>query len=91
MQTGENFNQLPISGWNLGVDLKKEFSLDSVKSKKVEFALGREILSDSKNGEEKDRSFLPQYGTNHLFNVFMDAVFPDLLHIFKVMEGARPD
>ncbi|MCU0401736.1 MAG: alginate export family protein [Algoriphagus sp.] len=75
MQTGENFDQLPISGWNVGVDLKKEFTLDSAKNKKLEFALGGEILSGSKNGEEKDRSFLPQYGTNHLFNGFMDYFY----------------
>ncbi|MDP2043287.1 MAG: hypothetical protein Q8S14_04920 [Algoriphagus sp.] len=75
MQTGENFDQLPISGWNVGVDLKREFTLDSAKNKKLEFALGGEILSGSKNGEEKDRSFLPQYGTNHLFNGFMDYFY----------------
>lgn len=74
-QTGENFNNQDISAWNLGLDLKKEFLLDSANNKKVEVALGLEVLSGSENGDSKDRLFLPLYGTNHLFNGFMDYFY----------------
>jgi hypothetical protein len=74
-QTGENFNNKNIAAWNLGLDLKKEFLLDSANNKKVELALGLEVLSGSESGDSKDRLFLPLYGTNHLFNGFMDYFY----------------
>lgn len=74
-QTGSNFGNQDIAAWNLGLDLKKEFLLDSAKNKKVEVALGLEVLSGSESGNSKDGLFLPQYGTNHLFNGFMDYFY----------------
>lgn len=74
-QTGDNFIDQEISAWNLGLDLKKEFVLDSSRNRKVELAVGLEILSGSDNDEAKDRAFLPLYGTNHIFNGFMDYFF----------------
>lgn len=74
-QTGDNFIDQEISAWNLGLDLKKEFVLDSSRNRKVELAVGLEILSGSDNAEAKDRAFLPLYGTNHIFNGFMDYFF----------------
>lgn len=74
-QTGKNINNQNISAWNLGLDLKKEFLIDSATNKKVEVALGMEVLSGSENGDLKDRLFLPLYGTNHIFNGFMDYFY----------------
>ena len=74
-QTGKNLVNQSVSAWNLGIDLKKEFVLDSVKNQKVEFAAGLEILSGNETGDSKDRAFVPSYGTNHLFNGFMDYFY----------------
>lgn len=74
-QTGNNLANQSVSSWNLGIDLKKEFVLDSAKNKKVEWATGLEILSGKEAGDTKDRAFARLYGTNHLFNGYMDYFY----------------
>lgn len=74
-QTGKNTLDKLVSAWNFGIDFKREFLLDSAQGKKLAFSSGFEILSGTKNEDTKDRSFTPSYGTNHLFNGFMDYFF----------------
>ncbi len=49
------------------------------------------MLSRSVAGLIGDTLVLGLPGSTNGASESMDAVFPDLLHIFKVMEGARPD
>lgn len=46
------------------------------KSGKVVYGLGLELLSGTdQDGESKNKSFFPLYGTNHKFNGFMDYFY----------------
>jgi hypothetical protein len=46
------------------------------KSGKVVYGLGVELLSGTdQNGDSKNKSFFPLYGTNHKFNGFMDYFY----------------
>lgn len=74
-QTGENSSNQSVSAWNFGLDLKKEFVYDSARNSKVELASGFEILSGTASGDTQDRTYQPSYGTNHLFNGFMDYFY----------------
>ena len=48
----------------------------SYKPNKTLFALGFELLSGTdQNGDDKNKSFFPLYGTNHKFNGFMDYFY----------------
>ncbi|MFS4455100.1 alginate export family protein [Maribacter sp. 2304DJ31-5] len=54
-----------------------QFSLEgSYKPNKTLYALGFELLSGTdQNGDNKNKSFFPLYGTNHKFNGFMDYFY----------------
>lgn len=54
-----------------------QFALEGTyKTDKVLYGLGFEALSGTdQNGDSKNRSFFPLYGTNHKFNGFMDYFY----------------
>ncbi len=48
------------------------------KTNKIVYGLGYELLSGTdQDGESKNKSFFPLYGTNHKFNGFMDYFYVD--------------
>lgn len=74
-QSGKDIQARSVSTFDLGIDLKKSFVLDSAGVKKIEFAFGGEWISGSKQGSAENNSFSPLYGTNHFFNGYMDYFF----------------
>ncbi|MDT0294779.1 alginate export family protein [Mesonia ostreae] len=54
-----------------------QLSLEGIyKTEKISYGLGVEILSGTnQEGDSKNKSFFPLYGTNHKFNGFMDYFY----------------
>ena len=69
VQTGKSNGTTDLSAYNLALEA-------NYKPSKTLFALGFEMLSGTnQDGESKNKSFFPLYGTNHKFNGFMDYFY----------------
>ncbi|WP_396601287.1 alginate export family protein [Algibacter sp. R77976] len=68
-QFGKSNDTTDLSAYQLALEA-------SYKPAKTLFALGFEMLSGTnQDGDTKNKSFLPLYGTNHKFNGFMDYFY----------------
>lgn len=65
-----------VNAYNFSVNLKQVVPLDLERGKQVTVVLGTEHLSGTANNQqESNSSFSPLYGTNHLFNGYMDLFY----------------
>lgn len=68
-QSGKSDKNTTLSAYNLLLEAH-------LKPKKTLFAVGFEVLSGTdQDGDSKNKSFFPLYGTNHKFNGFMDYFY----------------
>ncbi|SHN25483.1 hypothetical protein SAMN04488057_11428 [Cyclobacterium lianum] len=63
------------SGYDINVQASQQIPLKS-QGKKLKFAAGIEILSGTPTNDlSENKSFSPLYGTNHLYNGYMDLFY----------------
>jgi len=68
-QFGETYPTTDLAAYQVSLE-------GTYKSGKVLYGLGFEMLSGSdQDGDSKNKSFFPLYGTNHKFNGFMDYFY----------------
>ncbi|MBL7471532.1 alginate export family protein [Robertkochia sediminum] len=69
LQFGKATNETDLSAYDVGLEA-------TYKPGNTLFGLGFEMLSGTdQDGESKNKSFFPLYGTNHKFNGFMDYFY----------------
>ncbi|AFL85154.1 hypothetical protein Belba_2609 [Belliella baltica DSM 15883] len=71
----DNFGR-NVNAFDLSAQVTQQFDIDSETGKKFRFVAGLEVLSGTSNtGTLENNSFSPLYGTNHLFNGYMDLFY----------------
>jgi len=74
--SGSAYYQFGKAAADVGLSAYQVALEGSYKPNKTLFALGFELLSGTdQNGDDKNKSFFPLYGTNHKFNGFMDYFY----------------
>jgi hypothetical protein len=74
-----------VNAFNFSVNLNHSILLDIEKGKAITFVAGTEYLSGtSTNQTDSNNSYSPLYGTNHLFNGYMDLFYVGGGHEFNV-------
>jgi hypothetical protein len=74
-----------VNAYNFSVNFNHSIPLDIEKGKSISFVAGTEYLSgNSTNQTESNNSYSPLYGTNHLFNGYMDLFYVGGAHEFNV-------
>ncbi|MCC5928369.1 MAG: hypothetical protein JJU28_03895 [Cyclobacteriaceae bacterium] len=76
-QLGRDVNGRNINGFDISAQASQLFPVDNESGKKFRLTLGFEIISGNSTIETSGRnsSFSPLYGTNHLFQGYMDHFF----------------
>lgn len=75
-QFGEDLAGKTVSGFNASAQFSRLLLNKEETGKKLRATLGFELISGSDaSGQEKNNSYSLQYGTNHLFNGYMDLFF----------------
>ena len=74
-QLGKDVSGKSVSAFDASLQVTQQVDIDAEAGRKLRIVAGAEWLSGSERGDEKNRSFSPQYGTNHLFNGYMDYFF----------------
>lgn len=76
-QLGRKVTNQKVNAYNLSGQVSQLFPIDEEKGKKLRLTLGTEILSGNNTTGPPDETaaFSPLYGTNHLFNGYMDLFF----------------
>ena len=65
-----------VNAFNFSLNFKQNIVLDQEKGKALTLVAGTEFLSGTANNQlSANNSFSPLYGTNHLFNGYMDLFF----------------
>ncbi|MDN3688741.1 alginate export family protein [Cyclobacterium jeungdonense] len=66
----------PVSAFDINLQVTQTFDFDAAEGKIFRLAGGFEMLSGtSSEDHSKNRSFSPLYGTNHLYNGYMDLFY----------------
>lgn len=72
-QFGEDISGKTVSGFNTSAQFSRLLINQEESGKKLRATLGFEFISGSDaSGQDKNTSYSLQYGTNHLFNGYMD-------------------
>jgi len=74
-QTGKDVWGNTVEAFDACLQVTQQIDLNKEKSQRLRIVAGAEVLSGTTPGDDKNRSFSPQYGTNHLFNGYMDLFF----------------
>jgi hypothetical protein len=75
-QFGEDEAGRPLNAFNASLQITQQFDLDEEKGAKWRLVAGTEWISGTPNDEtDKSRAYSPLYGTNHIFNGYMDLFF----------------
>lgn len=75
-QFGKDVSGRSLNAFNLSMVYNHLFPINTEQGKVWTLSVGAEYLSGTANNEtEKNNSYNPQYGTNHLFNGYMDLFF----------------
>jgi len=65
-----------VNAYNVSLSFQRRVDLDADAGKAITFVGGFELLSGSEESEtDKNSSFSPLYGTNHLHNGYMDLFY----------------
>lgn len=81
-QFGEDATGKQLSGYDLSAQLNHTMLLGGEKGRKLMAIAGFEWLSgtDTLNNANRSAGFSPLYGTNHLFNGYMDHFYVNGMH-----------
>jgi len=75
-QLGKTQQNKEINGFDANFQIKHQIDINKESNKKLQLVGGFEIISGTAGNEStKSSSFSPLYGTNHLFNGYMDWFF----------------
>ena len=75
-QFGKDITNKTLNAYNFSVAYNHTFPIDAERGKVWTLSLGTEHISGTANNEtETNNSYNPLYGTNHLFNGFMDLFY----------------
>ncbi|MFD2033757.1 hypothetical protein ACFSKL_03090 [Belliella marina] len=75
-QLGEDFFGRKIKAFDVSAQITQQFDIDKEAGKKFRLVGGLEILSGNPNtGNAENNAFTPLYGTNHIFNGYMDLFY----------------
>ena len=75
-QLGRDQLNRKVNAYDMGLQITHLIRLDVEKGKQVTLAAGAEVLSGTEAGiTDKNNSFSPLYGTNHLHNGYMDLFY----------------
>lgn len=75
-QFGEDVTGKKVSGFNTSAQVSRLLIDQADSGKKLRATLGFELISGSDaSGQEDNTSYSLQYGTNHIFNGYMDQFF----------------
>ncbi|MDO5510981.1 MAG: alginate export family protein [Weeksellaceae bacterium] len=76
-QLGQDVQRRSINAYNANLQLLQRIPLDSVSGSQLRLVAGAELISgtDQNTQSDKNHSYSLQYGTNHLFNGYMDLFY----------------
>jgi hypothetical protein len=75
-QLGKDAAGRTVDGFDANLQVVHQINLDTAASRKLRFAVGAEIISGTPTiAGTRNKSFSPQYGTNHLHNGYMDLFY----------------
>lgn len=84
-QTGKDFVGKSLSAYDVSAQYQRTFFHDETAGKRFRMIAGFELISGTNSTEtENNYSFNPLYGTNHLFNGYMDVFYVANRHINSV-------
>jgi hypothetical protein len=84
-QTGKDFVGKSLSAHDVSAQYQRTFFYNETAGKRFRMIVGFELLSGTNTTEtENNYSFNPLYGTNHLFNGYMDAFYVANRHLNSV-------
>ncbi len=64
-----------VAAYDASLQLMQQIGVNKEAGQKLRLVAGAELLSGSEPGAADNNSFSPLYGTNHLFNGYMDHFF----------------
>lgn len=64
-----------VAAFDASLQVIQQIDVNKEAGQKLRLVAGAELLSGSEPGAADNHSFSPQYGTNHLFNGYMDHFF----------------
>lgn len=80
-QFGKDAAGRTVDGYDANLQVLHQINFDTAASRKLRIAAGAEIISGTPtNATSRNRSFSPQYGTNHLHNGYMDLFYVGGVH-----------
>ncbi len=75
-QLGKDAAGRTVDGYDANLQVLQQINLDTAAGKRLRVAAGAEIISGTPtNAANRNKSFSPQYGTNHLHNGYMDLFY----------------
>lgn len=75
-QLGKDVTGRTVDGYDANLQVLHQINFDTAASRKLRIAAGAEFISGTPtNATARNRSFSPQYGTNHLHNGYMDLFY----------------
>lgn len=75
-QLGKDAPGFTVDAYDANLQVLHQIALDTASSRRLRFAAGAEIISGtSRTAFTRNKSFSPQYGTNHLHNGYMDLFY----------------
>lgn len=84
-QTGKDVVGKKLSGYDVSAQFTRTLWSAEESGKKLRMLVGFEMISGTDSDEaEKNHSFNPLYGTNHLYNGYMDVFYVGNKHINSV-------
>lgn len=84
-QTGDDVTGRSLSAYDISAQYTRTFLNDENSGRKLRMLAGFEILSGTDNGvTDENNSYNPLYGTNHLFNGYMDVFYVANTHVNNV-------
>ena len=81
-QLGRDFIRRKINAFNASAQITKQFDIDTEVGKKFRLVGGFELISGvDRETPMSNGAFTPLYGTNHIFNGYMDLFYVNGAHI----------
>jgi hypothetical protein len=75
-QLGKDPSGRNMKGFDASAQITQQINMDTAAARRVRLVAGAEILSGTAaNNASRNRSFSPQYGTNHMHNGYMDLFY----------------
>lgn len=74
-QLGKDIFNKKVNGFDASLQLNYDININKASGSSLRFVAGTEIITGTKANATENNSYSPLYGTNHLFNGYMDMFY----------------